>query len=32
MDLNFDVTTDGIFPLQLAAAKGEYGFIFDKLL
>lgn len=23
MDLNFDITTDGIFPLLLATAKGE---------
>ncbi len=23
-DLNFEITTDGIFPLLLATAKGEY--------
>ena len=26
-DLNFEITTDGIFPLLLATAKGEYELI-----
>lgn len=26
-DLNFDITQEGIFPLLVASAKGEYAYI-----
>ena len=27
VDLNFHITTEGIFPLMVAVAKGEYLFV-----